>query len=104
MIHDVTFDQCQYGLQPPAPKFGEHIKKATRVWANFQEIVLLSRSCPGQSESHIHIHALGNRTVTTPTGPRSISVAMLAGRYPDLLCSCLADAVMAALRRQGHRI
>ena len=103
VIHEATFDQCQYGLQPPAPKFGEYIKKATKVWANFGEVASMSRTCPGQSESHSHVHALGTRTVETPTGPRSISVAMLAGRYPDPLCSCLADAVMAALRRQGHR-
>jgi hypothetical protein len=94
-----TFDQCQYGLAPPAASPREFIKKATSILANFEEIMDLESSCPGSGKNHVHVHALGTRRVDTPDGPRSVSVAMLAGRYPDRLCSRIADVVLRAARR-----
>ena len=95
------FDHCQYWLVPPGALKGEVIKKATRILANFEEILTLEASCPGQNARHKHVHALGCRQVKAPEGTRSVSVAMSAGQYPAPLCASMAATTRLALVRRS---
>ena len=95
------FDQCQFGLRPPAPGQNEFIRKSTCVLANFPEILDLERRCHGVTPRHKHVHALGRRRVTNDQGSSSVSVAFSAGRYPDDLCAAFARSVARAALRLG---
>ncbi len=76
---DACFDQCAYGLRPPAHASFEFIKKSTRFVANFPGISALEIRCPGRSSDHQHIHAFGARRALQDGKVRSVSVAISAG-------------------------
>ena len=84
----VTFDQCAFRLSLPGCSEVEFCKKKTRVWSNMRELNRLERFCPGKSDTHQHVHAVGNVTIA---GIR-YSRAAAAGRYPLELCETFATA------------
>ncbi len=87
-------DQCQYDLRPPGPAAHEFIRKSTKIYGNFRRIESISRTCPGKSSQHEHVHALGSRKVADETGHvKSVSVAIWASRYPAELCDAIARCV-----------
>jgi hypothetical protein len=90
-VWSVTFDQCMYGLRPPAAGPEEYIKESTRVVANFPAISGLERRCTGRTWDHLHVHALGTRRTSVDGTECCVSVAMWASRYPDGLCRALAE-------------
>ena len=100
----VQFDQCTYGLRPPAAGPPEYIRKSTKILANFGRIRSLERRCAGTSASHLHIHALGTRRVADGEASRCVSVANWASRYPASLCAALAACVQAELADNTTRL
>jgi hypothetical protein len=66
-----------------------------RIISNSEAVLRLARTCPGVSAKHQHVHALGTRKENGPHGPRSVSVAFSAGRYPSALCEAPAQLIMA---------
>ena len=87
---DVFFHQCMWGLQPPAPKKNEFLKKATKLRTNLSTLTSLARVCDG---NHEHCWVLGSRV---EHGVR-ISVAKAAGAYPADLCAAWARATERCL-------
>jgi len=94
-IFEARFDQCQYGLQPPAAGRGEFVKKATKIVANFP-VGQLSVKC--SNTGHVHVHAKGRRRVWIEGSCTSVSLARAAGAYPPALCRALAAAAALAAR------
>ena len=98
---EVSFDQCCYGLRPLAAGPCEHIKKETKILANFAGVRALEVQCGGQSTTHQHVHAIGTRRITTEAGLRCASVASSASKCPPRLCAAVADVVRTELQRRG---
>ena len=96
-FYEVTFHQCAFGLTLPGAAGNEFCRKSTRFWSNMPELMRLERRCPGQSPTHIHVHALGTATVN---GVR-LSRAGAAGRYPVDLCKEIAQGALLAFRRSA---
>ena len=63
----------------------------------------LAKRCPGTSIPHTHACAFGRRRIVEAGVARTVSVAMLAGRYPRELCAALAQCVLAELRATGKQ-
>ena len=85
----VTFDQCQYGLKPPAASANEFTRKRTTIWTNMESVQNMCKLCPGCGKSHVHVHAWGVRRVNG----KWMRLATAAGSYPRPLCEALADCL-----------
>ena len=83
----VTFDQCQFGLRPPAARRHEYTRKRTTIWTNMKSFQDLAILCCGCSFSHVHVHAWGVRSVSG----KCVRLACAAGSYPTALCEAIAD-------------
>ena len=90
-VHDVTFDQCCFGLQPPDGPPGKFVKKQTTVRSNVPSLSSLSRKCP---RDHEHVHAMGSVLHNGQWQSR----AKLAGHYPPGLCKQWAACVEAQVQ------
>ena len=99
----VDFDQCMSGRRPPAPGPSEYIRKTTTILGNRPSILRLANRCQHSGPGHVHVRALGSRTVRDgPHSTRSISVAAWAGQYPLSLCRSLAKLVKLERDRRGR--
>ena len=88
-VHLCHIALCSYGHRIPGANRLTFCEKRTGFAANFPEVMLLERRCPGTSPSHQHQRAWGNVRVNG----KSISCAKAAGHYPPLLCQALARIV-----------
>ena len=93
ILYGVVFDQCCYGLQFPDSSPAEFCRKRTRILTTCPHLATrLSASCPGVSDTHKHVQALG----TCKVNGRTVKRAALAAAYPPKLCAEWARAIRSA--------
>ena len=93
LIHQVVFDQCQYGLTIAGAEPDELCKKPTMLYTSLEYLLLLGAWCLKPC-SHRHVTLLGRTKLANGT---SVTRSALAGIYPHDLCTAWPNLVAVGL-------
>ena len=94
-VHEITFDQCQYGLKDPQNH--KLFRKRTRVLTNCEHMKGLQNMC---SQDHDHQRVEGQ----TQVGGRWVNRSRCAQVYPKRLVDKIVGCFLQYKRQKAHEV